>query len=279
MKVYKLVAAALLAGLAVFFQFYNGVLGVQTGFGMTVDLAALPVLIALFVLGYEYAFEVLIVLTLAIALIAETGYVGAIMKFAATLPMIALPALYVVALKEKMDFGRVIALVLLGAFAVVAVFALVSYPSLFAADAFGGIPVAGVYLVGLLPVALMALVSFLLYEFLAKDCESTALLKLASVKHAVTVLILALAVRGIASVIANAFFAGPLFFKISPHEFIAFMESLQLPLFGKGSAWFAVIFFWNCVQGALEFGLAWFVAYKLAFTKRYGGLRGVPAAA
>ncbi|MFH0973750.1 MAG: hypothetical protein V1817_03120 [Candidatus Micrarchaeota archaeon] len=279
MKVYKLVAAALLAGLAIFFQFYNGVLGVQTGFGMTVDLAALPVLIALFVLGFEYAFEVLLVLTLAIALIAETGYIGAITKFAATLPMIALPALYVVAFKKKLDFARVLALVLLGSLVVVAVFALLSYPSLFASTSFGGLPLAGVYLIGLLPVALMALVSLALYAFLAKDAEADALIKLSSVKHALVVLALALAIRGISMVIANAFFAGPLFFKLSPQQFISFLESLNLPLFGTGSAWFGVIFFWNVVQGALEFGLAWLIAYKFAFAKRYGGLPGVPTAA
>ncbi len=279
MKVYKLVAAALLAGLAIFLQFYNGVAGIQTGFGMTVDLAALPVLLALFVLGYEYAFEVLLVLTLAIALIAETGYVGAITKFAATLPMIVLPALYVVAFKQKLDAARVAALALLGSIAVVAVFAGLSYPALFASQNFGGIPLAGVYLVGLLPVALMALVSFGLYNFLSKDAEAEALLKLASAKHALVVLAFALVIRGFSMVVVNAFFAGPLFFHLQPHEFIAFVESLQLPLFGKGSAWFAVIFFWNCVQGALEFGLAWFIAYKFAFAKRYGGLRGAPTAA
>jgi len=278
-KVYKLVAAALLAGLAVFFQFYNGVLGVQTGFGMTVDLAALPVLVALFVLGYGYAFEALLVLTLAIALIAETGYIGAIMKFAATLPMIALPALYVVAFKQKLDFARAAALVLLGSLVAIAVFALLSYPAVFAYSQAGGISVAGVYLVGLLPVALMALVSLALYKFFAEHAEGEALFKLSGAKHALAVLALALVIRGISMVVANAFFAGPLFFKIQPHEFIAFVESLNLPLFGKGGAWFAVIFFWNCVQGVLEFGLAWFVAYKFAFAKRYGGLRGAPVAA
>lgn len=279
MKVYKLVAAALLAGLAIFFQFYNSALGVQTGFGMTVDLAALPVLIALFVLGYEYAFEALLVLTLAIALIAETGYVGAIMKFAATLPMIALPALYVVAFKQKLDFARAAALVLLGSLVAIAVFALLSYPAVFAYSRAGGISVAGVYLIGLLPVALMALVSLALYKFFAEHAEGEALFKLSGAKHALAVLVLALVIRGISMVVANAFFAGPLFFKIQPQDFIAFVESLNLPLFGKGSAWFAVIFFWNCVQGALEFGLAWLIAFKFAFAKRYGGLRGAPAAA
>lgn len=280
MKTYKLVAAALLAGLAIFFQFYNNALGVQTGFGMTVDLAALPVLLALFILGFDAAFEVLVVLALAIALIAETGYIGAIMKFAATLPMIALPALYSIAFKKKFDAAKAAALALLCAVVLVAVFAALSFSSVFAFSQIGGLPlgVFGVYLFGLLPVALIALVSLVLYKFFAGHAGSEALFKLADAKHALAVLVLALVVRGVAMVIANAFFAGPLFFKIPPHEFIAFLESLNLPLFGKGSAWFGVIFFWNCVQGALEFGLAWLIAFKFAFAKRYG-LRGAPSPA
>jgi riboflavin transporter FmnP len=277
-KVYKLVATALLAGLAIFFQFYNGVLGLQTGFGMTVDLAALPALLALFVLGFDASFEVIVVLALAIALIAETGYIGAIMKFAATLPMLALPALYVVAFKKKLDVARIAALVLLGSLVVVAIFALLSYPALLASQNFGGLPLAGVYFIGLLPVALIALVSLALYKFFAEHAQSEALLKLSSAKHALAVLVLALVIRGISMVITNAFFAGPLFFHLQPHDFIAFLENTSLPLFGKGSAWFGVIFFWNCVQGALEFGLAWLIAFRLAFAKRYG-LRGAPTPA
>jgi hypothetical protein len=124
----------------------------------------------------------------------------------------------------------------------------------------------------------MALVSLALYKFFAEHAQAEALAKLTSAKHVLAVLALALVIRGISTVIANAFFAGPLFFHMQPHEFISFLEGLNLPLFGKGGAWFLVIFFWNCVQGALEFGLAWLIAYRLAFAKRYGGLRGVPTA-
>lgn len=270
MKTYRLVAAALLAGLSIALQLSNNVIGIQTGFGMTVDLVALPVLLAFFILGFQSALDVSIVLALAIALTASSGYVGAIMKFAATLPMIAIPALYALALKGKVSWQRALAVVFLGSAVLIALFALLAYPSAGLSEKFGGSNVWGIYLVGLLPVILISAIAYFLYWALSSHAQDGLERELFSKPHhAVFALTLALLVRGIAMVVANLFFAGPLFFKIPPHDFIAFIESQNILFFGKGAAWYTAIFGWNAIQGIIEFSLAWIIAYKLGFAQKY----------
>lgn len=268
MKTYRLVAAALLAALAIALQLSNEIIGIKTGFGMTVDLVALPVLLAFFILGFKSALEVTVVLSLAIALTAATGYIGAIMKFAATLPMIAVPALYAIVLKGKASWQRALALVVLGMLATVAIFALLAYPTADFAQKVGTTNVLGFYVVGLLPVLLIAIVAYALYRVAGKS-GSNEISLFSTPHHAILVLAIALLVRGTAMIIANAYFAGPLFFKIPPHEFVSFIESQNILLFGKGAAWYSAIFAWNVIQGIMEFGLAWFIAFKLGFARKY----------
>jgi len=269
-KTYKLVAAALLAGLAIVFQLANDVIGIKTGFGMTVDLVAVPILLAFFILGFKTALDVSIVLALAIALTAATGYIGAVMKFAATLPMITIPALYALAWKGKINMQKALSAVLLGAVVLVAIFAFLSYPTASVAESLGQQSVLGLYLVGLAPVVLIAIVAYALVWLLRKQPQEGIEAKVFSAPHhALLVLVLALLVRGVAMVIANFYFAGPLFFKIPPHEFIAFIESQNILFFGKGSAWYAAIFFWNAIQGIVEFAAGWIIAFKLGFAKKY----------
>lgn len=270
MKTYRLVAAALLAGLSIALQLSNNVIGVQTGFGMTVDLVALPILLAFFILGFKSALDVSIVLALVIALTAATGYIGAIMKFAATLPMIAVPALYALALKGKVSWHRALALVFLGSVVLIAVFALLAYPTAGLTETFGGSNVWGIYLVGLLPVILISAIAYFLYWALSKHAQDGLEMELFSKPHhAAFALVLALLVRGIAMVVANLYFAGPIFFKIPPHDFIAFIESQNILFFGKGTAWYIAIFGWNAIQGIIEFSIAWMVAYPLGFARKY----------
>ncbi len=267
MKTYNLVAASLLAALAIVFQISNDFIGIKTGFGMTVDLVAVPILLAFFILGFKTALDVVIVLTLVIALTASTGYIGAIMKFAATLPMIAIPALYALSLKGTVDWKKGIAIILLGTIVLTALFAFLAYPTVNLAETLGKTNVLGFYLVGLLPIILIALTAYLLHWFLTG--QENAMELFSKPHHALLVLALAVVVRGVAMVIANLYFAGPLFFKIPPHEFIAFIESQNILFFGKGAAWYGAIFFWNVVQGVIEFAIAWFIAFKLGFARKY----------
>ena len=53
---YDIAVVALLAALAAVLQISNGVLGIPSPFGMKLDLAAVPVLLALFLFGFEDSF-------------------------------------------------------------------------------------------------------------------------------------------------------------------------------------------------------------------------------
>ena len=52
MKTYWMVAGAMLSAIAVIFQLVHGVIGINTGFGMTVDLVGVPILLAFFLFGF-----------------------------------------------------------------------------------------------------------------------------------------------------------------------------------------------------------------------------------
>ncbi|HDI47051.1 MAG TPA: hypothetical protein ENF82_04515 [Candidatus Methanomethylia archaeon] len=61
--------------------------------GMSIDLVAVPVLIAFFLLGTRYALAVSIGMLVILSFIGGGSYIGATMKFTATLPMFLMPAL------------------------------------------------------------------------------------------------------------------------------------------------------------------------------------------
>lgn len=80
-----LVAAALMAALAVLFQlspFW------PTTWGMRIDLVAVPWLIALFIYGMWSGLLATIATTVFIGFFAPTSWLGAVMKFTATLPLL-----------------------------------------------------------------------------------------------------------------------------------------------------------------------------------------------
>lgn len=248
MKSYKLIASALLAALAFALQFFNGILGVPTGFGMTVDLAAVPVIIALFVLGTEYSFTVLALLALIIIATSPTGYVGAVMKVGATLPMLLVPCF--------MGKGRNLRLIATGLATAFLIAILVFAVSV------EFVKIEGLELLaGIVPLLAIALVAF----YMKKEGGSV---NLANPALAALALVLAAFARSAAMTLANLYFAGPVFYHVSPEAFIGMLDALVLPLFGAGMGWF-VIFFWNVIQSVVEFGVAWFAAYHFGLVKRY----------
>ncbi len=265
MKTYRLVAAALLSAFAFLLQLYNDVIGIPTGFGMTVDLVGVPVLLAFFVLGYEAALYVLVLLALLITFASPTSYIGAIMKFAATLPMILVPSLYLIARKRKMNATQWLALFLLVLAVLGVFFAFSGYLYQYASLQFEG----NGFLVGLLPFLLLLVFSYVLLRVWRSHENDVEPARLSFWQNASLVLALAVLLRGIFTVIANFYFAGPLFFKVSPAAFAGFVESAPLPFFGA-SAWYWVIFFWNTVQGIVEFALAWLLAFKFRLFEKYG---------
>lgn len=253
MKTYDLVVVAMLGALAALFQITNGVLGIPTGFGMTVDLVAVPVILAFFLFGLEHALWVLMIATFAITLIAPTSWLGASMKFAATVPMVIVPAFYLLARSRKVSFIALIGLALVGA---VAFLVASGSANLIAKPALEGLSFSTL-LLGLIPIAVLALISgglLIIWKRIAHRLDPKPL---SYVFVALAVLAAAVAVRSVAAIISNYYYAGPLFFGM-PTE-----KVMEL------APWF-VIAGWNVLQGLLEFGIAWVIAYQFGFMKKYG---------
>jgi len=267
MKSYRLIATALLASLAFALQLFNNAIGVQTGFGMTVDLVGVPIILALLLFGYEYALYSLLLVSIFIAFSAPSGYIGASMKFTATAIMLLVPSLYALVMSRD----KTLRLVLASGFALllsILFFALLAYGSTsFSENGFAGTGI-GAFLVGILSIILMVFLSYLLlllwkkFGISSKPFHPSALLALT--------FIAAILVRGIVMVITNIYFAGPLFFHFTPEQYIGYLTSLDLPLFGKGAIWYSVIFFWNALQGAVEVAIAWLIAFNFKFSAKYG---------
>ena len=264
-KTYRLVATATLAALAFVLQYANSALGLQTGFGMTIDLVAVPIILALFMFGVESSIEVLAVSTIFIALFAQTGPIGAAMKFAATAPTIAVFAAYLI-MRGKGTGAPAIALA--------AIASIVFSVGLFAA---GGIMQSALgstgLLFGLLPILLMLLITYAVLKYFERERRvKDAMHKHSAFADVRVLALLAVAViiiRGAAMIVSNFYFAGPLYFKISPEEFVSFVNSSDLLFFGKGAAWYVAIFAFNAMQAAVEIGIAWLIAYKFGFARKY----------
>jgi riboflavin transporter FmnP len=248
MKTYRLIACALLAALAFILQISNGILGFPSGFGMTIDLAAVPILLALFIFGAEYAILTLAVLTLIILTTSATGYIGALMKLAATLPMIIVPYFMT---REKTPWKEVA-----DAFLVI-----VGVLALFAISVeFAKMPGLEM-LAGIIPLLVVIGAGYWIGKQGGK-------VDLSDVKLAGLALLVAALARSTLMTFANLYFAGPVFYHMSPNEFIALLNAVFLPVLGSKMGWF-VIFFWNFVQSIVEFTIAWIPAYYFGFAKRH----------
>ena len=151
-QTYRLVATAMLAALCFVLQISNNVLGLQTGFGMTIDLVAVPAILALFIFGFESAFDVLLLATIFIALFAPTGPIGAAMKFAATVPTLIVCAGYMMARKKGSNATALLLVTALSVLASIILF-------LLGAFAYSYLGQSNSLLFGLLPIAAMALAS------------------------------------------------------------------------------------------------------------------------
>jgi riboflavin transporter FmnP len=264
MRTYRLVAAGLLAGLSLALQLVNSAVGIPSGWGMTVDLVGLPILLALFILGYGTALEALLAASIGIALIAQTGVIGAVMKFSATLPMLAVPAFYLIAKRRKLEPARLFMLLGLLLVAFVAAFAAFAYFAFYSLQAFGSSVLAGIA-----PILGFAGFSYLLLWLWRKYGSDHELRGVFSFREAAAILLIAVALRGLLMIAANFYFAGPLFFHVAPAELAAMISSVPVPFLGS-SAWYASVFLWNALQGALEFALAWVIAFRFGFAEKYG---------
>ncbi len=184
---YKLLASLLLAVCGFLLQLVNRIIGISTGFGMVVDLVAVPVYIALFAFDLRYSLLTLLFISLFILFSSPTGFIGALMKFSATLPSLLSLWFVMRILKEKK----------------------VGYKSLFLAFVLGAL------------------------------------------------------IRGALMLYLNLYIAAPLFFKLSPEEFIVKLMEINLPLFGKGAFVPFVIFFWNAIQNGVELFVSFWIMYTM----------------
>jgi riboflavin transporter FmnP len=253
---FGLVAVALLAALSGALQLSHQVLGFPTGFGMQVDLVGVPALLAFFLFGFEASAWVLVLSSAVIAVASPELWIGASMKFAGTLPMIAVPGLYAIYGRNKKAFA---ALSVLLALFTVAAFAAAGAAGKLVEQALAPLPFGNVAL-GLSAIALLAVFALALSAFSRRGLggEREKAPDFGAPAVAAGVLAASLVVRAAVTLVSNYYFAGPVFFGLSPEAFMSF------------APWY-VIAGWNCVQGAIEFGVAWALAYRFGLMKAYSG--------
>ncbi|MEM4555101.1 MAG: hypothetical protein QXT25_04610 [Candidatus Anstonellaceae archaeon] len=261
MSNYVLVATAMLAAAAFVLQISNNVIGLPTGFGMTIDLVAVPAILALFLFGFLPSLEVLFLSTIFIALFAPTGPIGAAMKFGATVPTLLVFGLYFILTSRKIKHSFALVLLLSLVFGLL-VFALGAF-------AYSLLWAEGKLLAGIFPIISMAFLVFLLYVLFEKQKRAHFSQIFSDPKIVLLLAPIAIIIRGVAMVIANFYFAGPLYFKMTPEQFVALVSSADLLFFGSGAIWYIAIFSFNALQAALELGIAWLIAFKLGFAKKY----------
>ena len=179
LNLYRYVSIALLAALGAVFQIYH--IGIPTAWGMWIDIVAVPILLALFLFDLKHSLAVAVLIALVITLAAPSGFIGAIMKFVATLPMFLVLGLG--AKWKKLDLSK---------------------------------PEPVIFL-----------------------------------------LALALVLRAAITLPFNYYWALPTFFNLPTEEALKFVP------------WWIMIGL-NCVQGIVEVGIAWLLAFKFKLLERYG---------
>ncbi len=275
MKTYKLTAVAMLSCVAAILQVSNGVIGVPSGFGMTVDLVGVPILLGFLLFGLDAAMYTALLTALIITLVAPTSWIGAIMKFTATVPMFLVPAFYLLSIKKNFDLGKLLINVFFALFISMMLFILSINTNLAAqpyvppsSDIMYTVPSvnylnntqtnvrASDLLLGLLPIATITVFSLLVLHFWGRYSKDVSPLIFSNADAMLIVTSLSVIVRGIAMIISNYYFAGPLFFRISPSDFMN-----EVP-------WY-LIFLWNAFQGFMEVAVAWTLAFRFGFIERY----------
>ena len=91
MRSHEITAAATLAAISAAFQLVHPFTGWQSPWGMWIDVVAIPWIIAYFLFGGRPAIVVSIVGALIITMVAPSTWLGALMKWLATVPMIIIP--------------------------------------------------------------------------------------------------------------------------------------------------------------------------------------------
>lgn len=100
-----LTSAGMLAAIASVFQIIH--IGYQSPWGMWIDFVAIPWILAYFLFNWRGALTVSILSAIIITFIAPSTWLGAVMKWIATLPMWLIPLiLYKISKLKLQDFRR-----------------------------------------------------------------------------------------------------------------------------------------------------------------------------
>ncbi len=118
------IVASMLALTAVF-ELINRALPLRVPWGMSIDFVALPVMIVFLTLGMRYSLLTAVGMFFILIIIGFAGFVGAVMKFSATVPMVlVLGGLALTPLKNKdipgLTYRSISKFILAAALAVVA---------------------------------------------------------------------------------------------------------------------------------------------------------------
>ena len=92
-KSHLVVSIAMMTALAIIFEIFSDMLPFRVLWGMKIDFVGTVWVLSYFLYDLPVAFPVSAMTTLYIALFMPTGFVGAIMKFIATIPMFLIPAI------------------------------------------------------------------------------------------------------------------------------------------------------------------------------------------
>jgi riboflavin transporter FmnP len=105
-KTSEIIIASYFSAISAVFQIVHVVLPLQ--WGMWIDLVGIPWIAAYFLVGFKAAFLTAVLTSIIITLVAPSTAVGAILKFAATVPMFLVPALLVKTMNLKInDLGKI----------------------------------------------------------------------------------------------------------------------------------------------------------------------------
>ncbi|MBN1785488.1 MAG: hypothetical protein JW825_00660 [Candidatus Methanofastidiosa archaeon] len=243
---------AVFLALIAIFQLLKPPLGYVSPWGISVDLVALPVLLAFFLYGFRTSLTVCFGLFFIVSIIAAEGLIGGTMKWVATMPMIITPAILSVKIsKEQMKENIVVIIA-----AIISMISLIGllgvmYKLVGAQDNVLYSPIV---------VLIATAIFYFAFYISTKGMDREEISSFKDPRKVLIALVLALFVRGVTTTVLNYYFALPLFIPGLTPEI-----ALQM------IPWWGILGL-NIIQGVLEVSLAWILVFKtkaFAFVRLY----------
>jgi len=222
-------------------------LKIATQWGMKIDLVAVPILMAFFLFGFRVALETSIVMFFALSIISPAGFIGATMKWMATVPMFIVPTLLSMKPSEVKNQKLLAALgVLMSTIALIVLFGILF------------LLLKNKEIISHFLVAISCIAFYFSFWILTRNYEFRDTKIFENVYFVLTALILAIIVRGITTTVVNYYFAIPVFFGISTEEAFQWIP------------WY-VIMGLNAIQSIVDAGGAWILVFKTGISRSLTG--------